>query len=147
MAEARQHFAGGFHLLYGLPASSDYDTPRVYFHPQTLLLGALVNFTGIESGLVYSAFGLAATLIFFRIAIGLYEFVVGLRSAAQLLVLPLFLWGGGLAILCGFLFKVAAGGDLLAFDTGAWGANLGRGVIYGVEAYYHALFFGAVLAC
>jgi hypothetical protein len=35
---------------------------------------------------------------------------------------------------------------MFAFDTGGWGANLGRGVIYGIEAYYHALFFGAVLA-
>jgi hypothetical protein len=35
---------------------------------------------------------------------------------------------------------------LFAFDTGGWGANLGRGVIYGIEAYYHALFFAAVLA-
>jgi hypothetical protein len=146
MAEARQHFADGFHLSYGLPASSDYDTPRIYFHPQTLLLGALTTFTGIEPGWVYSAFGLVATLIFFRIAIGLYECVVGLRSVAQFLVLPLFLWGGGLALLCGFLFKVTFGGELLIFDTGGWGANLGRGIIYGVEAYYHALFFGALLA-
>jgi hypothetical protein len=146
MAEARQHFAGGFHLFYGLPASSDYDTPRVYFHPQTLLLGALITFTGIEPGWIYTAFGLVATLIFFRLAVGLYEFVIGLRSGAQLIVLPLFLWGGGFALLCGLLFKVTAGGQILTFDTGDWGANLGRGIIYGVEAYYHALFFGAVLA-
>jgi hypothetical protein len=146
MAEARQHFTGGFHLSYGLPASPDYDTPRVYFHPQTLLLGALTKFTGIEPGWVYAAFGLVATLIFFRIAIALYEYVVALSSCAQFLVLPLFLWGGGLALLCGFLFKLTAGGGLLTFDTGGWGANLGRGVIYGIEAYYHALFFGAMLA-
>ena len=146
MAEARQHFADGFRLLYGLPASSDYDTPRVYFHPQLLLLGAVVKITGIEPGWVYSGFGLAATLIFFRLAIALYECVVGLRSGAQFLVLPLFLWGGGLALLCGVLFKVTAGGGIWTFDTGGWGANLGRGVIYGVEAYYHTLFFGAILA-
>jgi len=146
MAEARQHFADGFHLLYGLPASSNYDTPRVSFHPQTLFLGAAVKMTGIEPGWVYTGFGLAATLIFFRLAIALYECVVGLRSGAQFLVLPLFLWGGGLALFCGVLFKVTAGGGILTFDTGGWGANLGRGVIYGVEGYYHALFFGTVLA-
>jgi hypothetical protein len=145
MAEARQHFADGFHLFYGLPASPDYNTPRVYFHPQTLLLGALTKFTGDEPGWVYAAFGLVATLIFFRIAIGLYECVVGLDSGAQFFVLPLFLWGGGIALLCGLLFKVTAGAPLLIFDTGGWGANLGRGVIYGVEAYYHALFFGVIL--
>src|ERR1700730_7303049 len=38
MAEAREHWDGGFHLLYGSPASANYDTPRVYFRPQTLLL-------------------------------------------------------------------------------------------------------------
>jgi hypothetical protein len=146
MAEARQHFDGGFQLLYGLPASPDYNTPRVYFHPQTLLLGALIKFTGIEPGWIYTAFGLVATLIFFRLAIALYEFVVGLRSMAQWLVLPLFSWGGGLALVFGFLFNLNFGIPLLAFDTGSWGANLGRGIIYGVEGYYHALFFGAVLA-
>jgi hypothetical protein len=146
MAKARQHFADGFHLSYGLPASPDYDTPRVYFHPQTLLLGALTKFTGIEPGRIYATFGLIATFIFFRIAIGLYEYVVGLRSGAQFLVLSAFLWGGGLALFCGLLFRVTTGGELLTFDTGGWGANLGRGVIYGVEAYYHALFFGALLA-
>jgi len=146
MAEARQHFDDGFQLLYGLPASPDYKTPRVYFHPQTLLLGALMKFTGIEPGWIYTAFGLVATLIFFRLAIALYEFVVGLRSIAQWLVLPLFLCGGGLALFFGFLFYLNFGIPLLAFDTGSWGANLGRGIIYGVEGYYHALFFGAVLA-
>ena len=115
MAEARQHFADGFHLFYGLPASSDYSTPRVYFRPQTLLLGALTKITGVEPGWIYTAFGLVATFIFFRIAIGLYECVVGLRSGAQFLVLPLFLWGGGLALLCGCLFKLTAGGGLLTF--------------------------------
>ncbi len=70
MAEARQHFDDGFQLLYGLPASPDYKTPRVYFHPQTLLLGALMKFTGIEPGWIYTAFGLVATLIFFRLALG-----------------------------------------------------------------------------
>jgi len=146
MAESRNHFDGGFHLFYGLPASADYNTPRVYFHPQTLFLGALMKFTGIEPGWVYTAFGLVATVIFFRLAIALYEFVVGLRSSAQWLVLPLFLWGGGLAVFFGLLLHLDAGTPLFAFDTGGWGANLGRGVIYGVEGYYHALFFGAVLA-
>ena len=123
MAEARQHFADGFHLSYGLPASPDYDTPRVYFHPQTLLLGALTKFTGIEPGWIYAVFGLVATLIFFRIAIGLYEYVGALSSGAQFLVLPLYLWGGGLALLCGFLFELTAGGKLLTLaGEQIWGA-------------------------
>jgi hypothetical protein len=146
MAEAREHWDGGFHLLYGSPASPDYDTPRVYFRPQTLLLGTLGKWTSAEPGWIYTAFGLFATVIFLRLAIALYERVIGVRSRAEYLVLPLFLWGGGITALCGVLLKLSIGGGLFAFDTGGWGANLGRGVIYGIEAYYHALFFAAVLA-
>jgi len=146
MAEARGHFDGGFHVFYGLPASPDYDTPRVYFRPQTLLLGALAKFSGVDPGWIYVAFGLIATIIFFRLAIALYGSVVGLRSRAQFVVLAIFLWGGGLTFLFGLAFKLSAGGALFAFDTGGWGANLGRGVLYGIEGYYHALFFAAVLA-
>jgi hypothetical protein len=146
MAEARGHFDRGFHLLYGLPASPDYDTPRVYFRPQTVVLGALVKFTGLPPGSIYMAFGVVATLIFFRRAIALDEAVIGLASRGQYIVLPLFLWGGGLAVLHGLALKLTKGGALFTFDTLSWGANLGRGVIYGVEGYYHALFFAAVLA-
>jgi len=146
MAEAREHWDGGFHLLYGLPASPDIDTPRVYFRLQTLFLGTLGKLTGAEPGWIYAAFGLVATVVFFRLAVALYGSVVGLRSRAECLVLPLFLWGGGFTVLCGLLLQLSAGTGMFAFDTGGWGANLGRGVIYGIEAYYHALFFGAVLA-
>jgi hypothetical protein len=146
MAEARQHFADGFHLFYGLPASSDYDTPPVYFHPQTLLLGALAKFTNVEPGWIYMGFGIITTLIFFRLATALYVSVVGLASRAQFIVLPIFLWGGGLTVLYGLALKLTSGGAIFTFDTGAWGANLARGVIYGIEGYYHALFFAAILA-
>lgn len=146
MAEAREHWDGGFHLLYGSPASANYDTPRVYFRPQTLLLGTLGKLTGAEPGWIYTAFGLVATVIFFRLAIALYEHLIGLRSRAEYIVLLLFLWGGGVTLLCGVLYELGVGGGLFTFDTGGWGANLGRGVIYGIEAYYHALFFAAVLA-
>jgi len=146
MAEAREHWDGGFHLLYGSPASPTSDTPRVYFRLQTPLLGTLGKLTGAEPGWIYAVFGLVATVIFFRLAIALYGCVVGLRSRAECLVLPLFLWGGGFTVLCGILLELSVGTGLFAFDTGGWGANLVRGVIYSIEAYYHALFFGAVLA-
>ena len=109
MAEAREHWDGGFHLLYGLPASPDIDTPRVYFRLQTLFLGTLGKLTGAEPGWIYAAFGLVAMLVFFRLAIALYGSVVGLRSRAECLVLPLFLWGGGFTVLCGSLLQLSAG--------------------------------------
>ena len=146
MAEAREHWDGGFHLLYGLPASPDSDAPRVYFRLQTLMLGTLGKLTGAEPGWIYTVFGLVATVVFLRLAIALYAGVIGLRSRAECLGLPVFLWGGGFTVLCGILVELSAGTGLFAFDTGGWGANLGRGIIYGIEAYYHALFFGAVLA-
>jgi hypothetical protein len=64
MAEAREHWDGGFHLLYGLPASPDIDTPRVYFRPQTLFLGTLGKLTNVEPGWIYAAFGFVATVVF-----------------------------------------------------------------------------------
>jgi hypothetical protein len=146
MAEARGHFDHGFHFFYGLAASPDYDTPRVYFRPQTLLLGALLKYARIDPGWVYMAFGVIATVVFFRLAVALYETVIGLGSPARYLVLPIFLWGGGLTVLYGLAIKLTSGGAIFALDTGGWGANLGRGVVYGIEGYYHTLFFGAVLA-
>src|SRR5262249_40141202 len=94
MAIARRYFNGGFPLLYGLPFSPGDGTPRLYFQPQTLLLGVLLKATGLDPGLLYVLFSLAAALVFFRIAIALYGEVVGLRTAAERLGLPVFLWGG-----------------------------------------------------
>src|SRR5215470_6092099 len=65
MANAREHFDGGFRLLYGLPFSPNYDTPEVYFQPQTLFLGLLLKLTGLDPGWIYMAFGLVSALVFF----------------------------------------------------------------------------------
>jgi hypothetical protein len=149
MANAREHFDGGFHLLYGLPFSPDYDTPRIYFQPQTLFLGLAWQITGSDPGLIYVVFGLAAAFVFFRIAIALYCAVVGLTSLAEFFVLLTFLWGGGIMVVAAVVVMLVVHSyvPLFAFDPfdGYWFLNLGRNVFYSVEAYYHAVFLGAML--
>jgi hypothetical protein len=152
MADARQYADGPFHLLYGLPFSPDYNTPRIYFQPQTLFLGLVLRATNADPGLLYVAFGLISALVFFRVAIALYAAIVGTATAGERLLLPAFLWGGGAVVLLGVLLLIATGRPIDAtnlftldpFD-GYWMLNLGRNGIYSVEAYYHAVFLGAVL--
>jgi hypothetical protein len=152
MANARQLINDGFHLLYGLPFSPDYDTPRVYFQPQIAFLAFLWKETQLDPGLIFLAFGLAAGLIFFRIAIALYTAVVGLSSVGARGLLPIFMYGGGMCVIVGAIALTVMGRDvdlnglfeLDPFD-GYWFLNLGRNVVYSLESYYHALFLGTML--
>jgi hypothetical protein len=135
MAEVRQHFADGFHLSYGLPANPDYDTPRVYFHPQTLLLDALEKFMGIEPGWIYAALRTYRDICLFS------DFHRPLRIGrwAQLrrpVSRPAaFFVGTGTRS----LMRLRVQGDrrrrIADVRYRRLGANLGLSVIYGVEAY------------
>lgn len=154
MANAREHFDHGFSLLYGLPFSADYDTPRIYGQPQSLLLGAVLHLTGIDPGVLYVAWGLIAALVCLRLAVALFDRLVPAGGFAGGVALLLLLWGGGAAVLGRIAVGLLQGerwrvirGDLFAYDPslGWWFLNFGRTLIYSVEAYYHALFFAAVL--
>jgi hypothetical protein len=154
MADARAFFTGGFHLLYGNPYSPDPDTPRIYFQLHLFVLGLIQKITGCDPGVLYVVSGFFAGLVCVRVAIALYEQVAGLRTVAQWLGLVLFLWGGGVIALLGLAYQIAHGGDFHATVTGLfrfdpadgwWFLNLGRNLVYPVEAYYHALALGAVL--
>jgi hypothetical protein len=158
MANARAHFAGGhFHLLYALPFSADDNSPRVYFQPHTLLLGLMWRFSPFEVNTVFLIFTAIASLVCARVAIALYEQIVGFRSVAQRVGLLLFFWGGGAIVIAGAIRMWMGAGDpglppaeqLFHFDPqeGWWFLNFGRNLIFGTEAYYHALFFGAILLC
>jgi hypothetical protein len=153
MAAAREHFDGGrFTLTYGNPASASPDAPRIYFQPMTLLLGVLVRLTGEDPGAVFVAFGLAAGLVAVRLAIAVFEELVGLDSPMKKLALACFVWGGGLLAASGALFGLITGRpvaeSLWRFDPneGWWFLNLGRNLIYPTEALYHALALGCLLA-
>jgi hypothetical protein len=156
MAYAREHFDDGeFSLTYGYPFSASYETPKIYFQPQTLALGVLWKLTGWSPGIVYVLFGLFSIWTCARIALALYVDVVGLTLASHWLGLVVFFWGGGLLAAGGagvstyFAFH---GGTIDAhgifqFDPmlGWWFLNFGRNLILPTEAFYHALFFACIL--
>lgn len=151
MAIARQHFdAGEFSFLYSLPFSPFEDSPRLYVQILSLLLGALGHFTNLDPGHLYVAFGLVAGLICARVAIALFEEIVGLGSRAQWVALPCFFWGGGLLALAGILYCLSTGADFYEkifiadpFD-GLWFLNFGRNLYYATESFYHLLVLGTL---
>jgi hypothetical protein len=157
MANAREHFDSGFTLLYGLPFSPFYDTPRIYIQPMSLLLGAFHYLTSWDPGQIYVGFGLMASLLFVRVGIELYREFVKLEGVAAWLGLVCFIWGGGLFAVAGAARFATAGGEAGTmkgfFDAiyhfepqdGLWFMNLGRNLFYSVEAYYHLVFLLAVL--
>lgn len=150
MGHAREYFDGGG-LTYGNPSSPSYDTPRVYFQPWTLLLGIVWRLTGLDPGTVFVAFGLVAAVACTRVAIGLYQRVVGLRGVPGWLGLVAFVWGGGLLFVASVAYNAATGdfsASVLRFDPdeGWWFLNLGRNFVYPSEAFVHTLFLGTILA-
>ncbi len=153
MANARKFFDGGFHFLYGNPFSPDPRTPAIYFQVHLFVLGLIQALTGCDPGLLYVLFGFVAALVCVRVAVALYEQVAGLGTPAQWAGLVLFLWGGGVLALTGLIFHLfertgfhGTLTDLFHFDPaqGWWFLNLGRNLVFPVEAYYHALALGAV---
>ena len=147
LANARELFdPGSLHASYGNPFSPAPETPRIYFQPMTLLYGLTWQWTGLDPGTVFLAFGLLFGVLWLRLVIEAYEEWVGLGSRLHWLGLVCFVWGGGLLAAAG---TAAAGpGGLLRFDPseGWWCLNLGRNLVLPTEALYHALAFGCILA-
>ncbi len=152
LAMARQAWEGGAWPLFALPTSADPASPAQYVYPHIALLGLAWGLLDADPGRLYLAFGLLSGLVFLRLAIALYGRVVARRDGAAALGLLLFAWGGGLLTLAGGLDALLEGrldyGSLVTFDPagGFWFLNLGRNLFYGVEAYYHALALGLLLA-
>jgi hypothetical protein len=144
VANAREHFDQGFHLLYGNPYAG-YDTPAIYFQPQSLLLGCLQQL-GLNPGITFNIFGVAALLFAACVAVRFYCSVVGWRSLAARLGLVCFFWGGGVFTLAGLEYanieRQLNMWTVLHFDVvnGWWVLNFGRSLIYPTEAYYHGVF-------
>ena len=151
MANAREHFDfGSFHLTYGNPFSPFYNTPKIYFQPMTLLLGVSWKIFQIDPGIIFVFFGFFAALVCSRIAIGLYDYYIGLKTWYQKTGLILFFYGGGVLALAGLLMPNGKGLNLFnvfRFDPfgGLWFLNFGRNLIFPNESFYHALFFGSIL--
>lgn len=151
MANAREFFDGGFHLLYGLPYADSPATPRVYFQPQIFLLGVVQHVTGLPPGWLFLGFGLAAGLACLRLLATLFTEATGTEPEswrlAEWLAWITLCWGGGLFVLAGLVTGGPSVEALLRFDPedGWWLLNLGRNFLYPMEAYYHLLTFAVVL--
>jgi hypothetical protein len=156
MANAQAHFADGyFHLLYQLPFSPYDNTPAIYFQPHTLLLAIALKVTHLPINVVFLIFSAVAATICARVAIALYEHLIGLDTSPKRIGLLIFFWGGGAIVLSGAikLWLFGAGDQPIEFERyfdfdpfrGFWFLSFGRNLIFGTEAYYHALFFGAVV--
>lgn len=149
MANAREHFDQGFQLTYGNPYAP-YGTPAIYFQPQTLLLGCLQHL-GLDPGLAFNLFGLAALIFALYVAVCFYEEVVGFQTPASLIGLVCFFWGGGVLCLAGLISGLLKHqrllGSMLKFDIfdGWWMFNFGRNLTYPTEAYYHGVFLLSLL--
>ena len=157
MAAALKHFEGGFFPTYGLPYSADYAIPKLNVQLSLLFLGGVTQLTGWDPGHVYAGFGVIAGIVMLWVAIRLLrEFAGPLHGVAGLLVILLFLWGGGILTLSGIGAGLVKGLRLSYWDMrdvafqfdpgdGNWFLNLGRNLYYPLEAFYHAIFFGAVI--
>jgi hypothetical protein len=149
VANARAYFDQGFRLFYGNPYAG-YDTPAIYFQPHTFLLGCMQQL-GLDPGLTYNLFGLAALLFVAFVAVRFYREVVGWKSPAAKLGLICFFWGGGVLSLAGLVYACAVRkfnvDSVLHFDLthGLWMLNFGRNLVYPTEAYYHAVFLLSML--
>jgi hypothetical protein len=149
LAEGRAYFERGFHFTYGNPYAG-YDTPAIYFQPQTMVLG-LMQQLGFDPGLTFNLFGLLALFFAAAIAVLFYIEVVGVQTTARKIGLVCFFWGGGIFTLVGLALALARGralSTLWQFEPtlGWWMLNFGRNLVYPTEAYYHGVFLLSLLA-
>ena len=155
MANAREHFdSGSFQWTYGNPNDWKSDSPRIYFQPQTLLLGAIRDVTGADPALIFGIFGFVFAVLTVRVAwLLLREFLPDFESSTPF-ILCLFLWGGGCFALAGLatmFLAPQANRELYDYVTlydpfqGWWFLNLGRNLIFPTESYYHFLFLAGAL--
>ena len=165
MTNAQAVFAHGPALTYGVPFSPFDTTPRIYFQPIAVLLGAVWAVTGWAPGTIYVGMGVIAGIVMFRVALALAACFDGQpRDAASWLARVALLWGGGISVLLGvpayWLGTHGLGTNWLginlgtsawqaatAFDfgDGYWFLNLGRNVYYAIEAANHVLFLGCIV--
>jgi len=149
MAEARAFFDQGFHLTYGNPYAG-YNTPAIYFQPQTMLLGFMQQL-GLDPGVTFNCFGLLALFFVAAVAVRFYVEVVGAETTAKRMGLVCFFWGGGAFTLAGLGYGLVRGHSLSSlwrYDPtwGWWMLNFGRNLVYPTEAYYHGVFLLSILA-
>ncbi|QEG23829.1 hypothetical protein [Mariniblastus fucicola] len=155
MANAREHFdAGKISLTYKNPNDWRRDSPRIYFQPQTLFLGFVQKFTGADPALIFAIFGFVFAVLTVRVAWSLLLEFVPRADDSWFANLAMFIWGGGLFAVAGLAtMLIAPQSDLALYDyltmydpfQGWWFLNLGRNLVFPMEAWYHFLFLGGAL--
>lgn len=147
LSNAREHFDDGkFHLLYSNPFSERVDSKRIYFQPLTFFMALLWYLFSINPVAIFIGIGFAASFLFMRVLVQIYDELFGLDTPAKALGLPCFAWGGGLLALAGIAAHAVSNPSnpspffLDPFD-GWWFLNLGRNMVFPTEAFYHLLVF------
>jgi hypothetical protein len=155
MANAREAFDALCHgrrfaPLYGNPYATSDTTPQHYFQPFTFALGLAQWITRADPGAVFAIAGVLAAILCGAVAVCVFdEASPGGPVLARRLGLVSFFWGGG--VLCYAAVVVFGGaklsdGRVFTFDPfgGWWFLNFGRNLVYPMEAFYHAVFFGGL---
>ncbi|MFN9781908.1 MAG: hypothetical protein ACK54A_01580 [Sphingobacteriales bacterium] len=151
MVYAKQYSTGEASLFFRYPFQPDAASPRIFFQPQTLLLGYLWKWTNFSPGLLLTLFGILFAFLAIRTAYDIIQIVCRKYSGVMTL---LFIWGGGVMTFVGAAFHLLTRGsgvdvwsDIFKFDPGLgwWCLYFGRALIYPLEAYYHFIFLLAIL--
>ncbi len=156
LANARQYVDGATDgLRYASPFSCLEAPEPIYFQPQVAVLALLWKWTGCDPGLLFVLFGAVFGMLCIHCCLRVLSLVLPQPAAGHGSLALLFLWGGGILFLVGTAYGLFNGNtwsEALAngfrFDPagGWWFLNLGRNLVYPLEAYYHFLYFALLLA-
>ncbi len=156
MSNAREYFdESNFHFLYSNPFNLDNSGSNIYFQFQTLLLGLVFYITNGDIGIIFLAFGIISSFLSIWVALRLFKSFIGWGTLAHLATFILFIYGGGVLIISGFIYSflneptiLLAIQNSLIFDPGGgfWMLNFGRNFVYPTEAYYHLITIGILLS-
>jgi hypothetical protein len=150
-ANGREVFERGNGFTHPNPYDPDPQSPAIYFHWLTWLLGFGIKKLGFDPGVQYVALGVLASLVCCWLTFRLVERILPERPYQTLLYF-LVMWGGGTLCLgravSNLLHQRPLHFELLAYDPagGYWFLNWGRNLIYPTEAVYHCLVAGTWLA-
>ena len=103
MANAREYFDdGNISLTYKNPSDFRADAPKLYFQPQSFVMGLILKYTNIDPMYLFVVFGLLFGVLTVRVAYSLLNEFLPMQNWTSHLVFVLFVWGGGLFTLAGF---------------------------------------------
>jgi hypothetical protein len=144
-----------FDFTFALPYSEQVEKAKVYFFPQFFIVGNLVRLTGLPHLLVYLTFWFVFSYLTFYKLFQIIDLLAEKFNIKTRFLLKLFAaWGGGISFILGSLYLLFQGNinlvtfvrEAFIFDPGEgfWMLNVGRNLIYPMEAFYHYLFFTVV---